>query len=122
MKLLILPNNRYITLEDITYIRNGKNRTIQAWFYFNGWSLPRILWFISHPLLMPYLVYFIIHDYEYSNLCHYEITRREADNYFLNGCYSKWSKINSVIMYIWISLFWWLFRRKDLPFKKLAKD
>ena len=120
MKLLILPNNWYYTLEDLEYYRFWTKRIIKAGFYFNGWSLPRLLWFISHPLLMPYLYAFIIHDFEYSNKCEYKVTRQQADEFFLyNNIHQyKWWRIVSLLMYIWVRIFGWSHFKKDLPFNK----
>lgn len=120
MKLIILENNWYLTLEDIEYERFWKKRIIKAGFYFNGWSLPRLLWFISHPLYMPYLYAFIIHDFEYSNKCPYKITRKQADKFFKENCSNKYNSkyIEIKTMYYWVRIFGWSYFKKDLPFSK----
>lgn len=117
MKIDILKNNYCFTLQNIHYEYNWKKKAIKKGFYFNGWSIPRLMWSICHPLLQPYLRYFCIHDYHYSNKCNYNVTRIEADQRLLwDLC--RHNKAFWISAYIAVRLFWKRNFKKDLPFKK----
>ena len=121
MKIDILKNNYCFTLEDLKDDYDLEDRVIKAWFYFNGWSIPRILWSICHPLLQPYLNAFCKHDFRYSKKCPYPITRVEADQRLLwDLC--KHNKTFWISAYISVRLFWRSHFKKDLPFKKNLKN
>lgn len=117
MKLDILPNNYCFTLEDLTYDYNLEVKTIKKGFYFNGWSIPRLMWAICHPLLQPYLAYFCKHDYHYSKKCDFIVTRLEADEILLYDLCIH-NKAFWISAYIAVRLFWKRNFKKDLPFKK----
>lgn len=54
-------------LEDTEFYYYWKTIKIDKWFFFDGGSIPRILWIVSHPLYYKYLQAYLIHDYLYSN-------------------------------------------------------
>ena len=117
MKIETLDNWYIKTLEDIVYYRFWERHIIHKGFYCNGGSLPRLAWFISHPLLEPFLKRFIIHDWEYSNLCKYQVTRKQSDEFLLYNLslHNKWVWL---ICYSWVRVFWKSHFKINLPFEK----
>lgn len=117
MKLKILNNNYYLTLEDYYFTYKWNTYKIPEWFYWDWWSIPRIVWFISHPVMKPYVDLFLIHDWMYSNKCEIDMTRKEADEFFayqvLHFSIIKW-----ILFYIAVRLFWWFSFKKPLQFNK----
>ena len=85
MKLQILDNNYYLTLEEYYFNYRGKTYKVPKSFYWDGGSLPRMFWFISHPVMKPYVEAFLEHDFFYSNKWP-NISRKEADEFFLSRC------------------------------------
>jgi hypothetical protein len=117
MKLQILNNNYYLTLEEYSFNYRWIDYIIPQFFYWNWGSLPRVLWFISHPVMQPYVLAFLIHDFMYSNKWP-KIPRKECDEFFLYNI-SLQNKIVWLLFYMWVRLFWKKHYKKDLPFKKI---
>jgi hypothetical protein len=117
MKIELLNNNYYLTKNEFEFYYKWKVYVINKWFYFNGWSIPRLLWAICHPFLYPYIIAFLIHDYMYSKKFPDKITRNECDKFFMQNL-SLHNKIIWIIFYIWVYIWWKNNFKKDLPFDK----
>jgi len=128
IKLEILKNNYYFTLEEYYFEYKWKIIKIPKWFYFDGWSLPRFLYFLAFPVEQPYLKHFMIHDFLYSKKSDKELfefwiktNRKEIDLYFLKWI-SSISKIKWFLFYIWVYIFWGRYYKKDFNKEKIKKE
>lgn len=104
MKLDVMTDCDLNTLleDDYHFKAYGVQYTIPYGFTFDGWSIPRPLWFISHPLYYPYLEAFLIHDWFYETG---HISRLKADWDFAKRV-AKINKFKGALFFIAVRIFW----------------